>query len=399
MENKKKFSQKLSPEALSKTLIYSDLPCIRSILPFRSVINLLNNNPEILNSFCRTNGHSKQECLAILKGNSILIKAIQKGLEKVITFNTNQIDMTQLSIFNKLIYISSDDQTLKAYDFTGMPIKKFMGHQGGIWTFDSLGNRIVTGSIDKTARIWDLDTEQTINILKYHRSTVRILKIYGEYIITGSRDYTIGVWNMYGDLLYRLDGHRQSVRCLDINDRFLISGSYDGSCKLWDYKKGKFLKDIHKHKDKVYCVKSFNDFIASSGYSAEIKVTNIEKNIYRSHNLHNSVVGWLDFSDNFLISSSLDGTVVKYDYISGRVGFILRLGCPIKGQKITDMLLIIATIFDVRIYSLRTGKFIRTLMTADLVSKIEVEGLKIIVGYQQKGECKVSIFNYEYISK
>ncbi|ELA42556.1 uncharacterized protein VICG_00308 [Vittaforma corneae ATCC 50505] len=394
-QNKIVDKPRLSAESLSKVLIYYEPTLLQSIMSFSSVRDLLNNNPEILNAFCRTSGYSKQECLRILKSNSILIKAIQKGIENVVTFNTNQSDMTQLSVFNKLVYVSSDDQTLKVFDFNGTPVKKFIGHIGGIWTFDCSGNRVVTGSTDKTARIWDLDSEQTIVTLKYHRSTVRVLKIYGEYIITGSRDYTIAIWSVFGDLVYRLNGHRQSVRCLDVCDGYLASGSYDGYCKLWDYKRGKFIKDVHKHQDKIYCVRIYNDYVASSGFDSEVKISKIDGSSYKSYKVHSSVVGWMDFSDNFLVSSSLDGTVAKYNYISETVDFVIRLGCPIKGQRLTDTLIIIATVFDVRIYSLRTGKFIRTLITADLISKIEVVDWRIIVGYQQGGEYKISMFNYE----
>lgn len=394
-QNKIVDKPKLSAESLSKVLAYYEPARLQLIISFSSVRDLLNNNPEILNAFCRTSGYSRQECLRVLKSNSILIKAIQKGIEKVVTFNTNQSDMTQLSVFNKLIYVSSDDQTLKVFDFNGVPVKKFIGHIGGIWTFDCSGNRVVTGSTDKTARIWDLDSEQTIVTLKYHRSTVRVLKIYGEYIITGSRDYTIAIWSVFGDLVYRLDGHRQSVRCLDVCDGYLASGSYDGYCKLWDYRRGKFIKDVHKHQDKIYCVRIYNDYVASSGFDSEVKISKIDGSSYKSYKLHSSVVGWIDFSDNFLISSSLDGTVAKYNYISETVDFVIRLGCPIKGQRLTDTLIVIATVFDVRIYSLRTGRFIRTLLTADLIGKIEVADWKIVVGYQQRGEYKISIFNYE----
>lgn len=387
--------EKLPPETLSKVLMHYEPTSLLSIVSFYSVKTLLDDNPEILNAFCRTTGHSRQECLRILKSNSILIKAIQKGFEKVITFSTGQSDMTQLSVYDKLIYISSDDQTLKTFDFRGLLVKEFIGHIGGIWTFDCDGNRVVTGSTDKTARIWDTTTEQTVATLKYHRSTVRVLRIYDGYVITGSRDYTIAIWSMYGDLIYRLDGHRQSVRCLDVCDGYLASGSYDGYCKLWDYRRGKFIRDVHRHQDKIYCVKIYNGHVASSGFDCEVKISKIDGQLCKPYRLHSSVVGWIDFSDNFIVSSSLDGTIVKYNYISEAVDFVIRLGCPIKGQRLTDTLIILATVFDVRIFSLRTGRFIRTLMTADLISKIEVVDWQIIVGYQQRGDYKVSIFTYE----
>jgi len=394
-QNKISSDTKLTPEVLSKILIHYDPTRLQSILRFNGVDGLMSHNLEILNAFCRTTNNSRQTCLEMLRSNHVLIKAIQHGLERVVVFNTNQSDITQLSVHNKRIFVSSDDQTVRVFDFNGIAMKKFVGHIGGIWTFDCAGNRLVTGSTDKTARIWDLETERLLMTLKYHRSTVRVLRVYDGYIMTGSRDYTIGIWTLGGDLVYRLDGHRQSVRSLDVGDGYLVSGSYDGSCKLWDYRRGKYVRDVHRHQDKICCVAMRNGYVVSAGYDSEVKISKVEGGGTQAYKLHTSVVGWVEFADSCVVSSGLDGMVVKYNYMRGAVEYVIRLGCPIKGQRLTESLIVLATVFDVRVFSLRTGRFVRTLMTADLISKIEVADWRIIVGYQQYGECKVSIFNYE----
>ncbi|KAM0680913.1 SCF ubiquitin ligase complex subunit cdc4 [Glugoides intestinalis] len=387
------------PEVLSRVISYCETRNLQKIISFSSVLDLIYSNPEILNYYCRTSGNSLEECIQILRDKHMLLQSIQKGLEQVVTFNTKQKDMTQLSVFGNLIFVSSDDQSIKAFDFDGVRIKKFIGHSGGVWTFDCDDSRLVTGSTDKTAKIWCLETGQSFITLKYHRSTIRILKMHGEYIVTGSRDCTIAVWNLFGDLLHRLDGHNQSIRCMDLNDEYLVSGSYDGYCKLWDYRRGKLIKDIHKHHDRIYCVKMSNGYIASAGYNSEVKVSSIDGKVSQSYKLHNSVIGWLDIKDGFVVSSSLDGIVVKFNYISGIVDYVIKTGCPIKGQKLTETMIIIATLNNVMIFSLKNGKFIRTLMKATMICKVEVVDWKILVGYQQDGVFKVSIFNYENCKK
>lgn len=388
-------SEGVHPDLLSKILIHCDYTLIKPMIRFHSVLSVLENNPEVLNSLCGTDNLPKNECIRILKSNNTLIKAIRRGIEKVTTFSTNQNDMTQLSIFNGLIFSSSDDHTLKVFDFNGFIVKKFIGHEGGIWTFDCCGKKIITGSTDKTSKIWDLETEQLITTLKYHRNTVRTLRVHENYIVTGSRDYTIGVWSIFGELLFRLDSHRQSVRCLDISDDYLVSGSYDGYCKLWDYKRGKLIRNIHKHQSRVYTVKMHGKYVASSGMDSIVKITNLDGFETKSHRIHRNVVGWINFKGNFLISSSLDGTTVKFNYVSGEVEYIIKAGSSIKGQKIMDALIIIATASDVKIYCFKTGRFIRTLITADAISKVEAIDWKIVVGYVQNKDNKISIFNYE----
>lgn len=394
-KEKPKTKEEIPPELLSKILIHCDYSILKPISKFHTVLSVLENNPEVLNSLCGTDGLPRDECMRILKSNNTLIKSIRAGIEKVITFPTNQIDMTQLSIFDGLIFSSSDDHTLKVFDFNGFIVKKFIGHKGGIWTFDCTGKRVVTGSTDKTSKIWDLETEQLVITLKYHRNTIRSLKVYENYIITGSRDYTIGVWSIFGELLFRLDSHRQSVRCLDISDDYLVSGSYDGCCKLWDYKRGKLIRNVHRHQDKVYAVKIQGNYVASSGMDSVVKITNINGFETKSYRIHKHIVGWINFKGNYIVSSSLEGTTVKVNYLSGEIEYIIKLDSAIKGQKIMDALIIIATTCDVRVYCFRTGRFIRTLMIADEISKVEASDWKIVVGYVENKEHKISIFNYE----
>lgn len=380
-------------------LVHLGMANMRPILGYRSAHEALENSPEIWNSFCRSSGLSKKKCIAILNNRCILIRSIKRTMEVQTTFKTGQSDMTHMAISNNLIFISSDDQSLRVFDFSGNPVKKFLGHTGGIWTFDMSQKKLVTGSTDKTARVWDLETERTIRVLKYHRSTIRVLRYFNEYIITGSRDHTIGIWNSVGDLLFRLEGHQQSVRCLDVSDEYLVSGSYDGTCKLWDYKRGRFVRDVHIHDRRVYCVKIYNGYVASGGLESDVKISRLDGSLSLSHRYNNSIVGWIDFQDNFVVSSSLDGTVVKYDYVHRRLDFMIQERSPIKSQKVTNSLIIIATSKEVKVYSFNTGLLIRTILKSYMISKVEMDGQRIVAGHIIDGEYKVTVFDYEMCVK
>lgn len=393
--NCKNNSEKLPFEIISKILGHCEAPFIKKSLRYHSVIRVIQKVPEVWNLLARTEGMTIGQCREILKKKSKLITSIKKAKEKVITFNTKQQDMTQLSVLKDQIIISSDDGSLKIFDFSGAILKTLSGHSSGIWTFDVCGEYLVTGSTDKSARIWNLESQQTLRVLKYHRNTVRVVRANSTHIITGSRDFTIGVWNNIGDLLYRLEGHTQSVRSMDMTDQYLVTGSYDGTCKLWDYKKGKFLKDIHYHENRVYCVRIYNNYVASAGMGNSVKISKLDGNQAISFNLHSSVVGWMDFQGSFIVTSSLDGCIVKYDYINDILDFRIQLNEPLRGHKVTDSLIIVATFRDVRLYSFRTGRFLRTLMSASMIYKVEMMDWKIVVGYNEQNEFKVSIFDYE----
>jgi WD40 repeat protein len=54
--------------------------------------------------------------------------------------------------------------------------------------------------------------------------------------VTGSADKTLKVWDlrMFGECLNMLEGHTNFVSCLSLVGNVLVSGSDDCSVRLWD---------------------------------------------------------------------------------------------------------------------------------------------------------------------
>jgi WD40 repeat protein len=55
-------------------------------------------------------------------------------------------------------------------------------------------------------------------------------------LVTGSSDKTVKVWDMrmFGECLNTLEGHTDFVSCLSFAGDLLVSGSDDCSIRLWD---------------------------------------------------------------------------------------------------------------------------------------------------------------------
>ena len=64
------------------------------------------------------------------------------------------------------------------------------------------GRHVVSGSDDKTVRLWDLATGQEVRRFTGHQSSVRSVAVTpdGRYVVSGSLDKTVRVWYI-GDLL------------------------------------------------------------------------------------------------------------------------------------------------------------------------------------------------------
>lgn len=71
------------------------------------------------------------------------------------------------------------------------PLHTLVGHQGGVWCCAVQDDHIVSGSTDRTLRVWRLSSGEWLRTLSGHASTVRCVRIFGNHIVSGSRDSTV----------------------------------------------------------------------------------------------------------------------------------------------------------------------------------------------------------------
>ena len=113
--------------------------------------------------------------------------------------------------------------------------------------FSPDGNRLISGSSDKTARIWNVRTQKTLHVLKGHTDHIYAVAFSpdGKLAVTGSDDDSLKLWNAKsGALIKTLKGHTYNVRSVAFtpNGKYLLSGSYDKTIRMWDGRTGKFIK-------------------------------------------------------------------------------------------------------------------------------------------------------------
>nr|VFJ73160.1 MAG: WD40 repeat [Candidatus Kentron sp. FW] len=136
------------------------------------------------------------------------------------------------------------------------PVRLLKGHTNVIQglAFSPDGQRILSGSSDKTARLWDTKTGKTIEILRGHRERIYAVafsspdKKGGERLVTGSWDHTLRLWDGDGNSVKVLAGHTDKVLAAAFtpDGRYLLSGSWDQTIRLWDGWDGKFIKVLAK---------------------------------------------------------------------------------------------------------------------------------------------------------
>ena len=114
-----------------------------------------------------------------------------------------------------------------------------------------------------------------------HTECVYTLQFIGRHLVSGSRDKTLRIWDLESQRLIRkpLIGHNGSVLCLQFDDGetedIIISGSSDTDVILWRYSTGHMLQRIRKaHKESVLNLKFDRRFLVTSSKDKTIKIWN-----------------------------------------------------------------------------------------------------------------------------
>ncbi|KAH9001753.1 WD40 repeat-like protein [Lactarius akahatsu] len=113
---------------------------------------------------------------------------------------------------------------------------------------------LITGSYDRTARVWNLETGMEIRCLRGHTRVLRALQFDEVKLITGSMDHTLRVWNWRtGECIRTLESHTEGVVCLNFDSTVLASGSVDTTVKVWNFRTGECFT-LRGHRDWVNAV-------------------------------------------------------------------------------------------------------------------------------------------------
>jgi WD40 repeat protein len=174
----------------------------------------------------------------------------------------NYISAVAISPDGKRGLSGSDDRTLKLWNLaTGKTIHTLEGHRHYVRTvaISPDGRCALSGSSDKTLKLWDLATGKAIHTLQGHGDWVRAVAISpdGQRALSGSSDHTLKLWDLVaGDTLRTLEGHRDWVSAVAISPdgKRALSGSDDKTLRLWDLATGKAIHTLVGHRHYVRAV-------------------------------------------------------------------------------------------------------------------------------------------------
>ncbi len=141
-----------------------------------------------------------------------------------------------LAIHENKLYSGGVDKTIRVWDTnTHKLIDTLKGHTSDVSHIIINGNKLYSGSADNTIRIWDMETHKKIKILRGHTGKLCSMTLHDNKVYSGSRDNTIHIWNTETyKKLATLEGHTDEVHCLTVLKNKLYSGSWDGTIRIWN---------------------------------------------------------------------------------------------------------------------------------------------------------------------
>ncbi|NXQ25891.1 DAW1 factor, partial [Alaudala cheleensis] len=183
---------------------------------------------------------------------------------------------------------------------TGKCYHTFRGHRAEIvcLSFNPQSTLLATGSMDTTAKLWELEKGEEVATLNGHSAEIIVLSFNttGDRIITGSFDHTVAVWdvgtgseqnllikmptkimqqvnmNLYntgkstlpclcvqlwnavtGTHVATLAGHSQEVLdvCFDYAGQRIATASADGSARVYDAGTKQCIAKLEGHEDEI----------------------------------------------------------------------------------------------------------------------------------------------------
>jgi len=373
------------------------------------IISNLNKHVKSVNTICVTSDNTK-----IISGsddNTIKIWNLNTGnyFQALITYNylqtlkghTNTVKSLCITTDNQKIISGSADKTIKIWALeTGMLLKTLIGHESYVNTVYVINDNtfIISGSNDTTIKIWNLETGNCINTLDdIHTNMIKSICVTkdNKKIISGSLDHTICLTNM-PILLLRKIRYTEFIlfACITTDNTKVISSLFDNTIVISDLKTGHKLRTLVGHTDYLQsiCITTDNKKIISLSIDHTIKIWDLESGECLDTLIeHTSAINTICITtDNKkIIYASTDNTIKIWDLETST--FLKTLnGHTLLVNSIcvtTDNKKIISASDDktIKIWDLETGVCLYTL-TNNFINVfsicLSIDNTKIISGYE-----------------
>ena len=228
-----------------------------------------------------------------------------------------------LSHGDEFILSGGDNGDVKVWEVSTGELVKTIGGPSGILSIcmSSDDESVLTGCYDAIIRVMDFSSGICFKVLKGHSESVHFVSISynSEFIVSGSNDKTIKMWDFKtcqnSITLQSNQSPSSSSVCISSNDKYIVSGGVDGDIMIWEVSSGGNVKTLNGHTESVQtvCMLSNDESIVVSGSGDNtIKMWDIQTGTCLSTlGGHTDIVHDISISSNneFIVSGSADNTI------------------------------------------------------------------------------------------
>ncbi|MBI4675618.1 MAG: NACHT domain-containing protein [Chloroflexi bacterium] len=279
--------------------------------------------------------------LAELRGHGVTLT-----VEAISPETFDDVNSARFSPDGQRIVTTSNDRTARIWDAaTGVQLAVLQGHADSVFDaeFSPDGTRVVSRDGVQTVRVWDAASGEQIALLTQSDQGLRQnlatahFSPDGKYILTAGPDRLAQIWDAAtGKPLVQLRGYEgvvNSARYSPDGTR-VVTASQDNTARVWDAVTGKELAVLTGHSGRVLDARFSLDGqrIVTAGEDGTARLWSAQDGKSTGRLVgHTRQVQLAEFSPNgewVLTSSQEDGTARVWDAVSGNPIAILRGHTP-----------------------------------------------------------------------
>jgi hypothetical protein len=245
--------------------------------------------------------------------------------------HTGEVLGAALSPSGRQALSGSTDRTVRLWDTaTGQELKRFTGHGGPVYgvAFSPDGKRAASCGEDRTVRLWDVGTGEEAKRFEGHTDVVNNLAFSpdGRYVASVSDDKTVRLWEVEtGKEARRFEGHTQGVFgvAFSPDGSLLATSGTDQSIRLWGVGSGKEQRRLLGHTGQALTVAFSPDGrrLLSSSEDQTVRLWDVQTGKeLRRYQGHTATVGGVAYAPDGLrfLSCSDDRTLRLWEVETGK---------------------------------------------------------------------------------
>ncbi|PWY99589.1 WD40 repeat-like protein, partial [Testicularia cyperi] len=193
----------------------------------------------------------------------------------------------------------SRDRTIRIWDAESGECRHILrGHTASVLSLQYDDQILVSGSSDSEVFVWDFAAimatpsgprqeagqkkadpvthgrHRVLTKLRGHSSAVLDVAFDADWIVTSSKDASVRVWKRSDYSLYRKFTHGGPVNAVDLQGGRIVTASGDGSMFLWDIEQGSAIHAFQGHSKGLACISFRGDTVVSGSNDQTIRIWN-----------------------------------------------------------------------------------------------------------------------------